>query len=259
MNLLASGSVFNKPWFIAVFCVLAVAIVIFVLDVNYKYFAKRACDIIVSALCIIVCSPVYLFLAVWGKNAIKKAGGGKLFKHTCFAGKNAHPVMVTSYSLKSATGEELGSFSEHMKKSSLQRLPYLLDIFLGKLSFIGPKLLPLIDRDYVEDEYMDRFAVRPGVISPLAFGGAEDLKYEEVFALELKYVKNLEMFKDIGILFKTMILGIRGESQNVLGEAKDKGYLDTLVERGDISIDEAHKAKESSLFGPEGTILKPRN
>ncbi|MCD8201409.1 MAG: sugar transferase [Clostridia bacterium] len=255
--LLAATGVFAETWFIAMFTVLAVAIVIFVLDVNYKYFGKAVMDFLASLVCIICTSPVFMVMAIWGNKAIKEHGGGRLFTRTLCIGKGGKKMYVRSYALEAFNGEYLGPYADSLKSSHLVNLPRFLDVFAGRLSIIGPKVLPLHDLGYIPEEYDARFSARPGMLSPLAFVGSPEMKYEDVFAAECRYAKKREMFRDTGILFRTLINFTRGENANTQGESRGKDYCEILLERGTITQEDVETAIHDARYGSSGTVLKP--
>ncbi|MCD8205236.1 MAG: sugar transferase [Clostridia bacterium] len=256
-NFLAATGVFAEAWFIAVFTVLAVAIVIFVLDVNYRYFAKAFLDYLAAIVCVICLSPVYIVLAIIGNRALKAHGGGRLFTRTLCCGRGGKKIYLRSYSLESFNGERLGKYSDRMQSSHLVNLPRFLDVLSGTLSIIGPKPIPYHDKTFLPEGTEERFRCRPGMLSPLAFSGSPDMKYEEVFEAECEYVQKREMFKDIGILFRTFLNFTRGDEANTQGESRDKEYCEVLFERGAVSRDDIDKAKHDAKYGSHGSVMKP--
>ena len=95
----------------------------------------------------------------------------------------------------------------------LKNLSRILDVLCGKLSVVGPKLVESGDAALIEDGAMERFSVRPGLVSPLAVSGGEQLIYEEMFAADVRYIKRREMFMDFGILICAAVKGIRGDGK----------------------------------------------
>lgn len=211
----------------AVFAVLLVLIA----DLNYKWFFKLLLDIIFAFIAVIVCSPA---LAVCAVVSYKKAG--RVYDKTPVLGKGGKIIYVHSYA-----GINGG----------VKNLPRILDVLCGRLSFVGVKPLYIGDGALLDDNVMDRFSARAGVISNLVLGGGEDLTYEQAFVLDCRYAKRRELFTDIFIVLKTAVLAIRGDGKSYLGETRDKSYADVLLERGVITEEQAERAYKAALEAEE--------
>ncbi len=95
---------------------------------------------------------------------------------------------------------KIGQF---LRRTSLDELPQLYNVFQGKMSLVGPR--PIIE-DEIEkyDEYFDYFkAVKPGITGLWQVSGRNDISYEERVRLDVWYVRNWSMELDIMILVKT--------------------------------------------------------
>lgn len=94
----------------------------------------------------------------------------------------------------------LGRF---LRQTSLDELPQLWNVLVGEMSLVGP-------RPVVEDELSqyghDRdllVSVKPGVTGAWAVNGRESVGYPERCDLELRYVRERTLFRDLVILAKT--------------------------------------------------------
>jgi undecaprenyl-phosphate galactose phosphotransferase len=90
-----------------------------------------------------------------------------------------------------------------LRRTSLDELPQIYNVFQGKMSLVGPR--PIIE-DEIEkyDEYFDYFkAVKPGITGLWQVSGRNDISYEERVRLDVWYVRNWSMELDIMILVKT--------------------------------------------------------
>lgn len=96
-----------------------------------------------------------------------------------------------------------------LRKTSIDELPQLINIFKGDMSFIGPR--PIVDGEI--DIYgcdKDKFlSVLPGLSGWWACNGRSDIGYDERKQLELYYVDNCSLKLDIKILFMTMLSVIK--------------------------------------------------
>jgi lipopolysaccharide/colanic/teichoic acid biosynthesis glycosyltransferase len=102
---------------------------------------------------------------------------------------------------------KIGKF---LRKTSLDELPQILNIFAGSLSFVGPR--PITQEEtlrYKKDRDL-LLSVKPGLTGLWAVSGRSTLTYEERIKLELKYVKECSLWFDIKIFFKTIVPVFKG-------------------------------------------------
>lgn len=99
-----------------------------------------------------------------------------------------------------------------LRRTSLDELPQIYNVFQGKMSLVGPR--PIIKDEIANyGEYFDYFkAVKPGITGLWQVSGRNDISYEERVRLDVWYVRNWSMELDIMILVKTaaIILGRKG-------------------------------------------------
>jgi lipopolysaccharide/colanic/teichoic acid biosynthesis glycosyltransferase len=105
----------------------------------------------------------------------------------------------------------LGSF---LRRYSLDELPQLINVLRGEMSLVGPRPLPLRDSELLSDldpeGYERRLQVLPGVTGPWQVSGRSELSYEDMVQLDLDYVKNWSLARDLWIICKTFWVVIRG-------------------------------------------------
>ena len=98
-----------------------------------------------------------------------------------------------------------------LRKSSLDELPQLWNIFIGEMSLIGPR--PIVD-DEVE-KYSSCYElykqVRPGLTGLWQVSGRSDTSYERRVELDEYYVLNRSLKLDLEILLKTILVVLRGK------------------------------------------------
>lgn len=203
----------------------------FVKKKGFRYgaylFFKRVFDIVSSGLVLILFFWLYIILAI----LVKCSDGGTVLYKQKRVGKNGKPIYISKFrSMKknadqielTLTPEQLEQYRREFKidndpritkignflrKTSLDELPQIWDIFVGKLSVVGPR--PLLE-DEVRDKYgKDReklLSVKPGLIGWWACNGRSNVTYDsgERQKLELYYVDNCSFKLDIKIFFKTI-------------------------------------------------------
>ena len=185
---------------------------------------KRTTDITLSAIAMVLLLPVLAIIAI----AIKLDSKGPVFfKHTRI-GKDGKIIKIYKFRsmvdnaedlIKKFTPEQMKEYKENYKlsndpritkvgkflrKTSLDELPQLINIFKGDLSIIGP-------RPVVADELkkygpnIDKFlSVTPGLTGYWAANGRSSTTYEQRMQMELFYVDNLSFKMDAKVFFKTI-------------------------------------------------------
>ena len=114
----------------------------------YRHFFKRFLDVILSAMALIILSPIYLIVAIYVAVTM---GLPVLFgqERTGLKGKTFKMYKFRSMTNKKDNNGKLLPESERLTKagvllrsSSLDELPEIWSIFIGKMSIIGPRPLP---------------------------------------------------------------------------------------------------------------------
>jgi lipopolysaccharide/colanic/teichoic acid biosynthesis glycosyltransferase len=99
----------------------------------------------------------------------------------------------------------LGRF---LRRSSLDELPQLINILKGEMSLVGPRPLQIRDSDRLRDAdprgYWRRLEVLPGLTGPWQVGGRSELDHEQMVELDLDYVANHSLRRDVVIIGQTV-------------------------------------------------------
>jgi len=94
-----------------------------------------------------------------------------------------------------------GSF---LRKSSIDELPQLINVFIGNMSLVGPRpCLPYEAEEYLQ-WHKNRFDILPGMTGLWQVSGKNDLTFKQMIRLDISYVENLSLLNDLIILFKTI-------------------------------------------------------
>ncbi len=175
----------------------------------YRKFFKRFFDIIISLLGMIILSPLYLLLSIF----VLIFMGRPIFFAQERIGKGEKPFKL--YKFRSMTNKKdkdgnLLPESERLTKpgiwlrnSSLDELPELWSIFIGKMSIVGPRPMPTYYAPYFLPEERKRHSVRGGLIPPDSLSGKAVTSYEEQFNYECQYADNISLSTDIKVIFNT--------------------------------------------------------
>jgi len=108
--------------------------------------------------------------------------------------------------------ERLTKAGLFLRNSSLDELPELWSIFIGKMSIVGPRPMPTYYGPYFLPEERKRHSVRGGLIPPDSLSGKAVTTYEEQFKYECYYADNVSLWLDIKVIFTTFkILFLRVE------------------------------------------------
>lgn len=184
----------------------------------YKHVFKRFLDIVLSGIGMIVLLPVYVLLAIYvavfmglpvlfGQERIGKGEKPfKLYKFRSMTNKKDADGNLLPES------ERLTKAGIFLRNSSLDELPELWAIFVGKMSIVGPRPMPTYYGPYFKEEERKRHSVRGGLIPPDSLSGKTLTTYEEQFKYECYYADNISLWLDIKVIFKTFkILFMRVE------------------------------------------------
>ena len=183
---------------------------------------KRILDFILSALAIIIFSPILIILTIIG--AIKMKGNPfftqerpgyheKIFKLVKFR---------TMTNERDKNGEllpdevRLNRYGKILRSTSLDELPELLNIVKGDMSIVGPRPLLVRYLPRYNEEQHRRHNVRPGLTGYAQINGRNSLSWEEKFRDDVWYVDNISFWLDIKIVFKTIevVFGRKGISSD---------------------------------------------
>lgn len=188
---------------------------------------KRSFDIMVSGLALLALSPLLLFIAV-----MVKRDGGEIILNQFNQRVGQHGRHFTQYKFRSmvrdndiilqkylaanpaeaeqwATYQKLTNdpritpFGRFIRKTSLDELPQLFNVFKGDMSLVGPRPILLSQKEFYGDDFSYYTAVRPGITGPWQVSGRNTLSFDERVQLEAWYARNWSLWMDIVILLKT--------------------------------------------------------
>jgi lipopolysaccharide/colanic/teichoic acid biosynthesis glycosyltransferase len=101
----------------------------------------------------------------------------------------------------------LGSF---LRRHSFDELPQFINVLRGEMSLVGPRPLQLRDSDLLLASnplaYHRRLQVIPGLTGPWQVSGRSNLSSEQMVELDLEYIENLSLGRDLWIICKTFFV-----------------------------------------------------
>jgi lipopolysaccharide/colanic/teichoic acid biosynthesis glycosyltransferase len=100
-------------------------------------------------------------------------------------------------------------FGHFLAHSGLDEIPQLINIVKGEMNFIGPRPLPIEEAIKVSKKYERRFSILPGISSLWVIEGTDHSSFDRWMELDLKYVKNRDVWYDFIIAVRTVLLLIK--------------------------------------------------
>jgi lipopolysaccharide/colanic/teichoic acid biosynthesis glycosyltransferase len=205
--------------------------------------AKRIMDIVGSALALILCTPLFLIIAL----AIKASSKGPVFFRQQRVGRygkrftflkfrsmhiNNDPSVHREYVTKliaghaerkpsNGNGEGVYKLTDDqrvtrlgalLRRTSFDELPQLLNVLKGDMSLVGPR--PAIPYEVVAYQTWHRrrvLEVKPGITGLWQINGRSRVKFDEMVRLDLRYAKSWSPWLDIKILMRTPRAVLMGE------------------------------------------------
>ncbi len=95
-------------------------------------------------------------------------------------------------------------FGRFLRRYSLDELPQLINVVRGEMSLVGPRPLILDENRHVIDWRRRRLLVKPGMTGLWQVYGRDDIPFEEMVALDYRYVANWSLLNDFKLLLRTL-------------------------------------------------------
>lgn len=115
--------------------------------------------------------------------------------------------------------QRLTTFGAFLRKTSIDELPELINVFKGKMSLIGPRPLLMQYLTRYTPEQARRHEVKPGITGWAQVNGRNAITWKEKFKLDVWYVDNQSFWLDIKIIFMTIWKILKREGINQQGQA----------------------------------------
>ncbi len=190
---------------------------------GWRAHAKRAFDVVVASVGLVMISPVFVGVAL----AVKLTSPGPIFFLQERVGRNGELFRMRKFRSMVVDAEErlakleaqnegsgplfkmkddprITKVGNFIRKTSLDELPQLINVLLNEMSLVGPRpALPAEMAQWDSDLYA-RLHVQPGITGMWQVSGRSSTSFDEYTRLDLYYVHNWSLIEDLTILAKTI-------------------------------------------------------
>ena len=187
----------------------------------YKKFGKRLIDLVLSGCAIVVLFPVFLILIL----AIKLDSPGPVFFRQKRVGiHKSHFGILKFRTMRIDTPRDcpthllanpdqwITKVGKFLRKTSLDELPQLFNIFAGQMSVIGPR--PALWNQYDLIEERDKYGandVMPGLTGWAQINGRDELEIPVKAKLDGEYVEKLSFGMDVKCFYRTVVSVLKSD------------------------------------------------
>ena len=187
----------------------------------YQKFGKRLLDVLLSGCAIVVLSPVYLLIAL----AIKLDDPGPVFFRQKRVGiHKTHFAILKFRTMKCSTPKDVPTHllenpeqyitrvGKVLRKTSLDELPQIFQIFTGKMSIIGPRPALWNQFDLIAER--DKYGandIRPGLTGWAQINGRDELPIDVKARFDGEYVEKMGFLFDCKCFFGTIFSVLRSD------------------------------------------------
>ncbi len=198
---------------------------------GWDWAVKRAFDLLVSILLVVVGLPLWLLIAA----AVKLGSRGPVFYVDRRIGVGEREFGMLKFRTMVADAAERQTELERqneaggalfkirddpritrvgrvLRRLSLDEMPQLINVLRGQMSLVGPRPLPLRDYRLLDDWHHARYLVLPGMTGLWQISGRSGLSFDDLVRLDFTYIENWSIWLDISIIAKTVpaVIGGRG-------------------------------------------------
>ncbi len=188
---------------------------------------KRLLDVVLSAIAILIFTPVFIVLAI----AIKSTSKGPVFYKQERVGRYGKPFFIYklrsmvvdaengSPALSSENDGRVTKIGRFLRKSHLDEIPQFYNVLKGEMSLVGPRP----EREYYIKQIVEKaphythlHKLRPGITSwgQVKYGYASNLEEMlERLPYDMMYMKNISLYIDFKIMIYTIMVSIKGNGK----------------------------------------------
>jgi len=192
---------------------------------------KRALDVVLSALALIVMSPLFAILAL----LVKLDSPGPVIYRRRVVGVNGKEFYALKFRTMVVNADEVlrqnpelfREFQKNFKlrndprvtrvgrflrRTTIDEFPQLLNVLKGEMSLVGPRMISPAELSKYGEHAQRLLSVKPGMAGPWVAAGRQEIPYEQRVQMDLDYIDNWSLWLDIKILIKPVIavIAMRG-------------------------------------------------
>jgi exopolysaccharide biosynthesis polyprenyl glycosylphosphotransferase len=190
-------------------------------------FVKRSLDLVGSTLVLLLATPFMAAIAL----AIKLDSRGPVFFRQRRVGRNGEPFQIVKFRTMVADAEarkaalrahnqvhgglfkivddpRITRVGRLLRRTSLDELPQLFNVFSGHMSLVGPRPLVLDEDAHITGADRVRLDLKPGMTGPWQVAGSARVPLAEMVKLDCLYVGTWSLWEDIRILVSTLLFVI---------------------------------------------------
>ncbi len=187
------------------------------------FFVKRTGDIVLALSGLIVLLPVFLAIALY----IKLDDGGSVLHFREIIGMHGkrfyawkfrsmipdadaylarYPDLLRKYqkNMKLTGDPRITRAGKFLRKSSLDELPQLVNVLIGQMTLVGPRIIHPSELPRFGEYANKRLSVKPGITGLWQISGRQHISYDERVLLDMIYIDNRSLLNDFMILLKTL-------------------------------------------------------
>ncbi len=201
---------------------------------------KRAFDLVFASLMLLVCGPIMLVIALM----VKKSSPGPILFVQERLGRDGTPfnfykfrsmkhnsddAIHREFAAMFISGEDDGCSSNSsgekvfkmkrdpritnigafLRRTSLDELPQLLNILKGEMTLVGPRPPIAYEIENYQPWHMERLKAVPGLTGLWQISGRSSVSFDEMVRLDIRYINEWSLWKDIVIMVKTLPVVLR--------------------------------------------------
>lgn len=185
-------------------------------------------------LALVLLSPILLFISI----LLALVNRGNPFFVQARPGKDGEVFNIIKFKTmtdeKKSSGELLPD-SERLtwvgkiiRKTSMDEIPQLLNVFKGEMSIVGPRPLLVEYLPLYNKRQNKRHQVKPGITGWAQVNGRNSVSWDDKFSLDVYYVENLNFLLDVRIILKTIKKVIISEGISAAGHATMPTFIEYL-------------------------------
>ena len=179
-------------------------------ETKYEKYVKRPIDFLGACAAISLFGIPMLVIAY----GVKKNLGSPILYSAIRIGKDEKPFKM--YKFRSMTNEtdsegnllpdsqRMTKYGDFLRNTSLDELPEFFSILKGDMAFIGPRPMPVSYLPYFTEEESIRHTCRGGMSGLAQVNGRTSITWDQKFAYDVEYVKNMSFRQDFRLFFQTI-------------------------------------------------------